>query len=119
MGFVDLVETNMTQNKTCIDNEFLDKCKKITKDYEKLKGRWSPEAQILHIHSEVQEFNEALRKKTPDEVIEEYADILLTTIACGNYFGFTNEMINHALIAKLSVVENRLTLAIQNSGRVK
>jgi NTP pyrophosphatase (non-canonical NTP hydrolase) len=90
------------------NNEFLDKCKEITDRYERLKGRWSPEAQILHIHSEVQEFNEALRKKTPDDVIEEYADIILSTIACGNYFGFSNERIQQAMIAKLSVVESRL-----------
>ena len=91
-----------------ISDEFLDKCKSITNNYERLKGRWSSEAQLLHIHSEVQEFNEALRKKTKDEALEEYADILLCTIACGNYFGFTNEMINNALIAKLSIVESRV-----------
>lgn len=90
------------------DNEFLDKCKSITNRYERVKGRWSPEGQLLHIHSEVEEFNEALRKKTKEEALEEYADIILTTIATGNYFGFTNQMINDALVAKLSIVENRV-----------
>ena len=94
-----------------LDNEFLDKCKSITNRYEKLKGRWSPDGQLLHIHSEIEEFNEALRKKTKEEALEEYADIILTTIATGNYFGFTNQMINDALIAKLSIVENRLSKA--------
>lgn len=78
----------MSKIKPPISNEFLDRCKSITNRYERLKGRWTPEAQLLHIHSEVEEFNEALRKKTQNYVLDEYADIILTTIATGNFFWF-------------------------------
>ena len=91
-----------------IDFNFLDQCKKISKDYEKLKGRWNPEAQVLHIIKEVCEFDIELRKGTPETVLEEYADIILTTIATGNYFGITNQQINDALIAKLAIVKQRV-----------
>ena len=91
-----------------IDFNFLDQCKKITKEYEKLKGRWNPEAQVLHIIKEVCEFDIELRKGTPETVIEEYADIGLTWLATGNYFGFTNQQINDALIAKLAIVKQRV-----------
>ncbi len=91
-----------------INENFLDQCFSITKDYEKLKGRWSADAQILHIHSEVQEFTEALRKKTKEDALEEWADIILTAIATANYFGYTNEEVNQAIISKISVVKQRV-----------
>ena len=96
--------------KPIINENFLDQCFSITKDYEKLKGRWSPDASILHIHSEVAEFNEALRKKTTSEALEEWADIILTTIAAANYFGYSNDEINMALASKLAIVKHRVRI---------
>lgn len=91
-----------------LDSNFLDKCKKITEEYEKLKGRWSSEGQVLHIIKEVCEFDIELRKGTPEKVMDEYADIGLTWLATGNYFGFTNQQINDCLTRKLGIVENRI-----------
>ena len=113
---VDQTGTAMTKQQESskpFDSNFLDQCKSITKDYEKLKGRWSPEAQILHIHSEVEEFNEALRKKTKYDVMEEWADIILTTIATANYFGITNGEINDILKLKLKKVKQRVKDSMQ------
>jgi NTP pyrophosphatase (non-canonical NTP hydrolase) len=93
---------------TPIDFDFLDQCKKITKDYEKLKGRWSADAQILHVIDETMEFWDALRKKTHADMQEEWADIILTTIAAANYFGISNHQIRDALNNKLEIVKKRV-----------
>ena len=113
--------TNQLKSNTqIISYSFLDQCKKITKDYEKLKGRWSSEAQVLHIIKEVCEFDIALRKGTPDEVMDEYADIGLTWLACGNFFAFSNDNINKCLSTKLEIVKQRVEKETSNKmGKVK
>ncbi len=93
-----------------LDFNFLDQCRKITEDYEKIKGRWTPEAQVLHIIKEVCEFDIELRKGTPNTVMDEYADIGLTWLATGNYFKFTNQKIHDSLLAKLSIVKQRVKM---------
>ena len=95
-------------NRKTIDFNFLDQCKKITEEYEKLKNRWSPEAQVLHIIKEVCEFDIELRKGTPETVMDEYADIGLTWLATGNYFKFSNQEIHDALLTKLDIVKQRV-----------
>lgn len=97
-----------SSTKCCLDFNFLDRCKKVTGEYERLKGRWSAEAQVLHIIKEVCEFDIELRKPSTTNLMDEYADIGLTWLATGNYFNFSNEEINNAIIKKLGIVENRV-----------
>ena len=45
------------------DNLFLDECKVITEQYDKLMGSWSQDSQLLHIITEVAEVKDVLRNK--------------------------------------------------------
>lgn len=92
-----------------INHDFIIECDRITKEYEKLKGRWSAEAQILHIIDETMEFWDAIRKKTPADMHEEFADIILTTLATANYFGISPHQINDSLRDKLDKVQERVS----------
>lgn len=99
------------------DSQFLDRCKKVTEEYEKLCGRWTSEAQLFHIITEVCEFSQVLRNKKEeygtglkyiDKQGDELADIFLTTVATANYFNYNNEFINKHLLLKLDTVEDRV-----------
>jgi len=91
-----------------LNHNFMDRCRRVSEEYERLQNRWSPEAQLLHIIKEVCEFEIELKKGTPETVMDEYADIGLTWLATGNYFKFTNQSINDCLRKKLDIVQKRV-----------
>ena len=106
------------------EDRFLTKCNDVTERYEKLKGRWTEEAQLFHIVSEVAELGRVLRNKQdkdgkfeygkPDSVeynhhiADEFADVVLTTMALANFLGLTNDQINEYVLEKLGEVERRV-----------
>ena len=101
------------------DYLFLNECKAVTEAYDKLMGSWGVDSQLLHIHSEVSEVKDVLRNKrgkygTPDsteyklKLLDEVADIFLTSLSLTNILGVSNEDLNMALTTKLAVVKNRV-----------
>ncbi len=101
------------------DDLFLNECKAITEKYDKIMGTWSVDSGILHVHSELSEVKELLRNKRgkygrPDsteykmKLLDEIADVFLTTISLTNILGISNEDLNMALTTKLSIVKNRV-----------
>lgn len=102
-----------------INNEFLDKCRKVTGEYEKICGRWTNADQLNHIHDEVSEVSDCLRNKKDKygkkgtigykiNLEDELADVFLTTISLTNILQVDNDSINFALNRKLNVVNKRV-----------
>ena len=102
-----------------IDDSFLDRCNKVTEEYEKMCGRWDLDSQLLHIITEVCELKDVLRNKKEkygdfgtqefsDKLMDELADVFLTAFATVNYLGINNTPFNNALTKKLNIVEGRV-----------
>ena len=102
-----------------IDDSFLDRCNKVTKEYEKLCGRWTLDSQMLHIISEVCELKDVLRNKKEkygsveskeyfNTLMDELADVFLTAFATANYLEVSGNVLNSALTKKLNIVEGRV-----------
>ena len=100
------------------DNEFLDKCKIITEGYDKACGSWSLDSQLLHIITEVAEVKDVIRNKKEKygtvnahyfKMLDEIADVFLTTLSLTNLLKISNDDLNTAIITKLAIVENRLS----------
>lgn len=106
-----------------IEPEFYEKCSKITEAYEKLWGRWSDDSQLLHIITEVAEVKDVLRNKNfkygnpndvtgfyeyQDKLLDELADVFLTTFATCNKLGIGISTLNSSLVKKLEIVEKRI-----------
>jgi NTP pyrophosphatase (non-canonical NTP hydrolase) len=110
--------------------KFYNNCIMITEQYEKLWGRWSDDSQLLHIITEVAELKDVLRNKDKkygdleteigytqhtDKLLDELADVFLTTFALAGKLGIGISMLNGALDKKLEIVAKRvLTLQLQN-----
>lgn len=103
--------------------EFYHKCIHITEQYEKLWGRWSDDSQLLHIITEIAELKDVLRNKDnkygdrsteigftkyTDKLLDELADVFLTTFALSGKLGVGISTLNSALDTKLSIVEKRV-----------
>ena len=110
--------------------KFYNNCIMITEQYEKLWGRWSDDSQLLHIITEIAELKDVLRNKDKkygdpmeyigytkytEKLLDELADIFLTTFALSGKLGIGISMLNGALDKKLEIVAKRvLTLQLQN-----
>lgn len=101
------------------NNEFLDKCRKVTGEYEKICGRWTKADQLNHIHDEVSEVSDCLRNKKNKHgkvgtigykinLEDEIVDVLLTTISLANILDVDNDSLNFAMSRKLNVVNKRV-----------
>ena len=101
------------------DDLFLNECKTVTEAYDKLIGNWSIDSQVLHIHSEVSEVKDVLRNKKEKygsldsqeyklKLLDEVADIFLTSLSLTNILGISNQDLDIALVTKLAVVKNRV-----------
>ena len=106
--------------KPVIDYEFLDECNQVTEAYEKKCGRWSLDSQLLHIVTEIAEFKDVVRNKNEkygkegseeyyNHLLDEYADILLTTLATANFLSISPVSINEAVEKKLAIVKERVS----------
>ena len=106
-------------NKEVIDYEFLDECNQVTEAYEKYCGRWSIDSQLLHIVTEIAEFKDVIRNKNDkygkepsqeyyDHLLDEYADIILTTLAMAHFVSISPASINMAIEKKLAIVKQRV-----------
>lgn len=117
-------------NKKCncvdcypIEPEFYVRCAKITEKYEKICGRWSDDSQLLHIITEIAEVKDVLRNKDHkygnpndqtgfhqyyDNLLDELADVFLTTFATCNKLGIGISNLNSAIVKKLEIVEKRV-----------
>jgi NTP pyrophosphatase (non-canonical NTP hydrolase) len=102
-----------------ISYDFLDECNQITQEYEKKCGRWSLDSQLLHIVTEIAEFKDVVRNKNEkygkeysneygDKLLDEFADIILTTLATANFLAISPASINQALDKKLQIVKERV-----------
>ena len=109
----------MTDYSQPILPEFYQDCSNVTKEYEKLWGRWELDSQLLHIVTEVSELKDVIRNKGSKygkygsnehllKLRDELADVFLTSFATANYLGITIEDLNIALLSKLSTVEYRV-----------
>ena len=94
-------------------------CSKVTEEYEKLCGRWGLDSQLLHVITEITELKDVLRNKKEkygrigtqeyfDKLMDELADVFLTTFATANYLKVDVNVLNSALIKKLNIVEQRV-----------
>lgn len=109
-----------------IEPEFYEKCSKITESYEKLCGRWSDDSQLLHVITEIAEVKDVLRNKNNkygnpntesgfieyhDKLLDELADVFLTTFATCNKLNIGISCLNSAIVKKLETVEKRLEVS--------
>jgi len=105
--------------KSPIHPQFYEDCSKVTRDYEKLWGRWSDDSQLLHIITEVAEVKDVLRNKNNKygmygsnghllKLRDELADVFLTSIATADFLGIPIEDLNIAIMTKLAEVEQRV-----------
>lgn len=107
-----------------IEPEFYRRCSEITEKYEKLWGRWNDDSQLLHIITEIAELKDVLRNKDnkygdrtteqgftqwSDKLLDELADVFLTTFATANKLGIGSSTLNNSLVKKIEIVENRIT----------
>ena len=103
--------------------DFYHECIKITEQYEKLWGRWSDDSQLLHIITEVAELKDVLRNKDnkygdtkteigwtkyTDKLLDELADVFLTTFALSGKLNIGISTLNFALDKKLDIVKKRV-----------
>ena len=104
---------------TPFDNEFLKECRNVTEKYDKIMGTWSIDSGILHIHSELSEVKDVLRNKNHKygyglehqfKLLDELADVFLTTISLVNILGIVDQDLNTALQKKLEVVKKRVAV---------
>ena len=109
-------------------DKFLDECKGITEQYDKIMGTWSQDSQLLHVITEVTEVKDVLRNKNEkygceftneytDNLLSEVADIFLTALSLTNILQISNDDLNMALITKLSIVKNRVKELQKNKPR--
>jgi len=107
----------MTEN--LFDDDFLNECKKITEKYDKLCGKWSFADQLNHIHDEVSEVSDVIRNKKDKygikgtaqydlKLLDEVADVFLTTISLVNILEVSNTSLNYAIWKKLEIVGKRV-----------
>ena len=105
--------------KSPIHPQFYEDCSKVTRDYERLWGRWSDDSQLLHIITEIAELKDVLRNKKNKygmygsnehllKLHDELADVFLTAIATADFLGVSIEDLNIAIMTKLAEVENRV-----------
>lgn len=98
--------------------EFLKHCQRITERYDKACGKWSLADQLNHIHDEVSEVSDVLRNKKEkygktgsieynDKLLDEIADVFLTTISLTNILDLAPDKINEAVQKKIKIVEQR------------
>ena len=104
---------------TPFNDEFLKDCRNITEKYDKIMGTWSIDSGILHVHSELSEVKDVLRNKNHKygyglehrfKLLDELADVFLTTISLVNILGIVDEDLNRALLKKLEVVQKRVAV---------
>ena len=105
--------------KSPINPKFYEDCSKVTRDYEKLWGRWSDDSQLLHIITEIAEVKDVLRNKNNKygktlshkwqlKLRDEIADVFLTSIATADFLGISIDQLNYAIMTKLVEVELRV-----------
>lgn len=105
--------------KSPINPQFYEDCSKITRAYEKLWGRWTDDAQLLHIITEVCEVKDVLRNKKEKygkylsnehliKLRDELADVFLTAIATADFLGIPIPELNYAIMTKMAEVEQRV-----------
>ena len=87
----------------------LSQSEKITKEYERLSGRWNAPLQIAHIHSEVSEVYQALKHGDErDHVLEEVADVFLSAFTLCNLLEIDSAELENAINKKLAVIVQRV-----------
>lgn len=115
--------------KDPIDNDFLNDCRRITSEYDRLMGSWTLEAGVLHVISELMELQDVLRnkddkygktlsKKWYKKFYDELADCHLTQFSLDNLLdtlqhpngkvSVTNQELNDAIKKKLKIVDGRV-----------
>lgn len=109
---------------------FYKDCIMVTEQYEKLCGRWHNDSQLLHIITEVAELKDVLRNKDNkygdvktqqgwtqynDKLLDELADIFLTTFALAGKLDIGISTLNFALDKKLTIVAKRV-LTLQSTA---
>jgi len=111
------------------DDFFLNECKAITEQYDKLMGSWSQDSQLLHIITEVAEVKDVLRNKNhkygyPEsteyklKLLDEIADVFLTSLSLTNILEISNGDLNMAIVTKLATVKNRVSkLTLEDSRK--
>ena len=110
------------------DTDSLVRGRHITNQWEKICGRWSFGEQIAHIHSEVSEvfdvnrnkknkYGETGSKEWKTHLLDEIADIHLSTLTLQDMYGITPLEINDAIELKLKELQARINLVTKSQEK--
>lgn len=93
--------------------EILTRGRRITEFYYSLYGKWDLSYSLLHIHSEISEVFEAIRKNQPQEernreIKEELGDVFLTWLEACHTANLKDYEIEKMIFDDLLKAENRI-----------
>lgn len=90
-----------------LDEDFLKRCRIITRTFQQNQGKWATDFQLLHIYEEIAEVNQAFRRGDIDSIKEELCDVILSTITMFDLLNLPYEEVLQSMEQTLRKVERR------------